>query len=115
MKITLPTIINPPRIRKDGSSSISFDTRELDSEELFTIMSLRNSEGWLCFAPNEDEIEIPEDKAEVDTKSPSQRVRSVMYILYKQDVTKGRYTGLFQTYYGDKLEKYIEFLKGKID
>ena len=115
MKITLPTTRNPPRIRKDGSCSLSFDTRELNSEEIFTIMSLRNTEGWLCYAPNEDEIEVPEERAEVDTKTPAQRIRSVLYILYQQDTERGKYTGLFQTYYADRMEKLIELLKAKID
>ena len=72
MKLILPAIINPPRIRKDGSASVSFDTRELNSEELFSIMQLRNAEGWLCFAPNENELVIPDDKAEVEGKTPSE-------------------------------------------
>ena len=115
LKITLPTTINPPRIRKDGSVSISFDTRELNSEEIFTIMSLRNSEGWLCYAPNEDEIEVPEERAEVEGKSQAQRIRAVLYILYKQDTERGKFTGSFESYYHEKTDKYVEHLKSKID
>lgn len=113
-KIVLPTIINPPRIRKDGSASISFDTRELSSEELYMIMSLRNLEGWLCFAPNEGDLAIPEDKAEVEGKTPSERLRNVLYVWYKQETEAGRYAGLFESFKNDKMEKIIDTVKSKL-
>ena len=115
MKIILPAIINPPRIRKDKSCSISFETRELIAEELITIMSLTNSEGYLCFAPNQDQIEIPEGNAEVEGKTPSERLRNVLYVLYKKEVEKGQYVGLFETFRNEHMEKIIEFVKKKID
>lgn len=115
MKIILPSQINPPRLRKDGSASLVFDTRELTSEEIFTIMSLRHSEGWLCFSPNEEDLEVPEENAEVEEKSPSQRLRSVLFVWYKQEVDSGRFTGLFETFKKEKMEKIIETIKGKLN
>ena len=114
-QILLPSTINPPRIRKDGSCSISVDTRELSAEEIFTIMSLRNSEGWFAYAPNQEDIEIPEEKAEVDEKSQSERLRAVIYVYYKQETEKGRFVGLFDTFKKEKMEKLIEFVKNKLD
>lgn len=115
MKIVLPSQINPPRLRKDGSASISFDTRELSAEEIFTIMSLRHNEGWLCFAPNHEEIEIPEEKAEIDEKTASQRLRAVLFVWYKQETEKGNFVGLFETFKKEKMEKIIETIKSKLD
>lgn len=115
MKIILPAQINPPRLRKDGSASLSFDTRELNAEEIFTIMSLRHTEGWLAFAPNENELEIPEEQATLeDEKSPSERLRSVIYVWYKQEVDAGKFTGLFDTFRKEKMEKIIEGVKKKL-
>lgn len=114
MKIILPAEINPPRLRKDGSAAISFETRELTSEEIFTIMSLRQSEGWLCFAPNEEELETPEEKAELDVKSPSERLRSVLFVWYKQEVEAQRFTGLFDTFRKEKMEVIIDGVKKKL-
>lgn len=114
-QIILPSTINPPRIRKDGSCSVSVDTRELSAEEIFTIMGLRNSEGWFAFAPNLEDIEIPEEKAEVDEKSQSERLRAVLYVYYKQETEKGRFVGLFETFKKEKMEKIIEFVKSKLD
>lgn len=115
MKIILPAQINPPRLRKDGSASMSFDTRELTAEEIFTIMTLRHSEGWVAFAPNENELETPEEPAEVDQKSPSDRLRAVMFVWYKQETEKGTFVGLFDTFRKEKMEVIIEGVKKKLD
>lgn len=112
MKLILPAVINPPTLRKDGSAKITFDTRELNAEEIFTIMSLRHTEGWVCFAPNPDDVsETPEEKAEVDEKSPSERLRSVMYVWYKQEFEAGTFVGLFDTFRKEKMEQIIESIK----
>lgn len=115
MRIILPAQINPPRLRKDGSASMSFDTRELTAEEIFTIMSLRHTEGWLAFAPNENEIEIPEEQATLeDEKSPSERLKNVLYVFYKQETEAGRFIGLFETFRKEKMEIIIEGVKKKL-
>lgn len=115
MKIVLPAQINPPRLRKDGSASMSFDTRELTAEEIFTIMSLRHSEGWLAFAPNEDELDIPKENAQVEGKTDSERLRNTIFVWYKQETKAGRFVGLFDTFRKEKMEILIEGVKKKLD
>jgi len=115
MKILLPAQINPPRLRKDGSASISLDTRELTAEEIFTIMSLRHSEGWLCFSPNENEIEIPEDDAEIEGKTESQRLRATLFVWYKQSTESGKFVGTFNSFKSQKMETIINGVKSKLD
>jgi len=114
MKIILPAIINPPRIRKDRSVSLTVETRELMPDEVLTILSLSGSEGWFAFAPNQEDVETPDTLAEVEGKTPSERLRSALYVLYKQRIEEGQYVGLFDTFYKEQLEKLIEFIKGKI-
>ena len=114
MQIKLPALINPPRLRKDGSASIAFETRELTAEEIFTIMSLRHTEGWLLFSPNEDDMEVPDEKPQVEAKSPSERLRNVMYVWYKQQTEDGKYVGLFETFRNEKMEILIEHIKSKL-
>ncbi len=115
-KIILPALINPPTFRKDGSIKLSFDSRELTAEEIFTIMQMRHVEGWLAFAPNENELEIPEEKATLDDEvSPSERLRNVMFVWYKQEVDAQRFVGLFDTFRKEKMEKIIEGVKTKLD
>src|SRR3990167_5703225 len=116
MKIILPAIINPPRIRKDRSISLSFDTRELTAQEIFTVLSLSQSEGWLAFQPNEDGIrDLPEERAEIDEKTPSERLRAVIYVWFKQETDKGKFVGTFETFKKEKYEKIIETIKSKLD
>jgi len=116
MKLLLPVIINPPTIRKDRSISLKMDTRELLPEEMMVLLSLSQSEGWMAFSPNQDDIpEAPTENAEIETKSHAQRLRSVLYILYKQAIDNGKFVGTFDSYYQTKMETVIEQLKSKIE
>lgn len=116
--IKLPAQLNPVSRRKDKSVKLSFETRELTSPEVMTLLSLEGSEGWLIYAPNEsdiDEGDVPDEKVELDTKTPSQRLKSVLYVLYKQETKSGKYVGLFPNFYQEHMEKLIEFTKKKIE
>lgn len=116
MKLLLPAIINPPSIRKDGSVSIKFDSRELSSEEYMTIMGFRNCEGWLAFQPNEDGIpDLPEERAEIDEKTASERLRAVLYVWYTQETSKSKFTGTFESFRKEKMETIIQGVKSKLD
>lgn len=114
-KLILPAQIHPPTLRKDGSAKLTFDTRELNAEEIFTIMALRNTEGWICFAPNADDLETPDERAEVEEKTPSERLRNVLFVWYKQETQAGRFVGLFETFRKEKMEKIIEGVKSKLE
>jgi hypothetical protein len=114
-KLVLPAIINPPTIRKDGSIKLSFDSRELSAEEYMIVMGFRNTEGWLAFQPNEEGVpEIPETNAEIDEKSPSERLRAVLFVWYKQETESGKFVGLYETFRKEKMEKIIETIKSKL-
>ena len=97
MKIILPAVLNPISRRKDKSVKISVETREMTPEETLTLMAMEGEEMWLCLAPNENELETPEENAEVEEKTPSQRMKAVIYILYKQEFDSGKYIGTFDT------------------
>lgn len=115
-KIILPATINPPTFRRDGSAKISFETRELTAEETHIILSMRHLEGWLCYQPNPDDFEIPEEPAQVeDEKSASERLRNVMFVWYKQETDAGKFVGLFETFRKEKMEKIIEGVKTKLN
>lgn len=114
-KLVLPAVIKPPRFKNDGSATISFDTRELTAEETHIILASRHLEGWVAFAPNPDELETPDEVATVDgLKSPSSRLRDVLFVWYKQQIEDGIKLGLFDTFYKEKVEQLIEFVKGKL-
>jgi hypothetical protein len=114
MKIILPASLNPLSRRKDKSVKMSFETRELTSEETMSLLALEGSEGWLCFAPNEAEIEIPTGNVELGEKSPSERLRSVLFVWFKQETDAGRYVGLFDNFRKEKMESIINGVKSKL-
>lgn len=115
MKIILPAVLNPISRRKDKSVKLSLETRELDHGELLSLMSLEGSEMWLCLSPNQNELDTPEEPASLDLKSPSERLRAVLHVLYKQEIEAGKYVGLFDTFYKERVEKLIEFVKQKLN
>ncbi len=114
MKITLPAVLNPISRRKDKSVKISLETRELSPEETLTLMAMEGSEGWFCLAPNQDDIEIPKDRAEVEGKTPSERLMAVLYVWYMQETNEGNFVGLFQSFRDEKMESIIRGVKSKI-
>lgn len=98
--------------RADKSWKLVFETRELGGQEVALLADSLQGEGWLVFKPNGDikYSEIPEEKADSGTKSQSQRLRDVIYILWKQKGGKGD----FETFYRVSLEKLIEHIKSQL-
>lgn len=116
MKIILPIQLNPISRRKDKSVKISLETRELGTNEIITLMSFEGQEAWMSLAFNTDELpEAPEENAEVETKTDSQRLRSVLYILFNQALKKGKFVGTFNSYYKEQMERFISKCKDLID
>jgi hypothetical protein len=116
MILKLPAQINAPRFRKDGSISLSFDSRELTPEELMFVLGCRNSEGWLMYAQTSEisQQDIPTTKPDLDLKSSSQRLKDVLYVFYKQETDAQKFVGSFDTFYSEKMEKLIEMIKTKL-
>lgn len=81
-------------------------------------MALEGGEMWLCMSPEQKQAEeMPEDLGaiEIGEKTVGQRMRSVMFILYKQEVKNQKYVGIFDNFYKERMEKLIQLLKDKID
>lgn len=114
-KIILPVILQPVARRKDKSVKLSFDTGEMGPDEIMTLMALEGSEGWICISPNETDLEVPKEKAEVKTKSASERLRNVLFVLWKQETAAGRVIGTFETFRGDQMEKIIQQVKDRLN
>lgn len=114
--VILPAILQPISRRKDKSSVLKLETRELQPSELIALMALEGAEGYLQFSPNQNFDEVPEENARVtDLQTPSVRLKNALYVVFKQETTKGTYVGLFQQYYDQKLEKYIQHTLNQLD
>lgn len=99
--------------RADRSWKLVFETRELTGEEVKILADNFQGEGWLVFKPNSDIVpaEIPGEDADSGSKSQSQRLRDVIYILWKQKGGKGDFVTFYRVY----LERLIEFTKTKLE
>lgn len=118
MKLLLPTVFDNLSFRKDGSVKLSFETPELSAEEIHFLLGQRNTSGNLLYSPfeiTEDDVKDLPTVSDLEQKTPSQRLRSVLYILYKQAIDKGTFVGEFQGYYNENMERIIQKLKDKID
>tara|TARA_R100000781_G_C4060818_1_gene120937 strand:- start:507 stop:872 length:366 start_codon:yes stop_codon:yes gene_type:complete len=103
--------------RKDRTASITFITQEITSQEIMNIDASLDQFGILYFRGEEkmnpDEIEEL-DNIDLDLydepKSQSQRLRNVLYILWKQQGEKGDY----KKFYKQKTEEIIQHFKNKL-
>lgn len=99
--------------KADGSASVRFVTQELTAKEKLQLIEHLNLAGWLMFS--EDSIkDIPEeDSGFEDGKKPSQRLRSVIYVYWKEKMSD-KYP-IFDTYYKTAMERIINQFKEKLD
>ena len=105
-------IINSIRSKRDSSLSFSAETPELTSQEKVAFMDLQGQSLNTLFEPTEypieDEIEIEKD---VDNKTQAQRIRAILFLIWKQQGEQGE----FRDFYHAKTEKYINYLKEKLE
>lgn len=106
-------VIEGIRARKDRSLGLTITTPELTSEEkaLFMDMQGHAATALIELIDVDFPTEVRTVNKELNQKSQSQRIRAVLYILYTQNPEDQT----FEEYYMAKTEKYIEFLKGKIE
>ena len=99
----------------DKGIRVQVDTQELDPKDAGDVMLLKGKMGWFIFADQpiqeEDVKDLPEVKVEKGEKTPSQRLRGVLFLLWNQ--TKSTLT--FDQFYRDYLNKVIEKLKEQLD
>lgn len=113
-KIQLAAVLDSANRKKDGSISLKFVTnKELTTEEYMVVDTFRQATGWLLFKEDEfTDDDIPEDNAPSDLKSPSLRLRNVLYVYH---MNKTGDPSTFRTFYEQTIEKYITKVKESMD
>lgn len=110
--IQTQAIIEGIRAKKDKSLGLTVSTPELTVEEKALFMELQGLNVSMLITPSDEPtVEDYQIDADLEQKSQSQRMRSVLFILWKQN-PKGKE---FSDFYKEQMEKLIEFLKSKID
>ncbi len=110
--IKLNAVITSISSKKDRSLGLRIETPELTTTERSEIMDIQGMNVDLFIKPLDEEAAgITEIKTELDSKTQSQRIKAVLYILWKQDMEDMD----FNTYYQSRTERIIEYLKSKIN
>ena len=95
----------------DKALSLGIHTKELDPIEKVGIIEFHNKAGWLLFSANPiEDTDIPSARAEIGAKTPAQRLRGVLFVLWSQSDK----TDTFERFYEDKMEALIEKIKEKL-
>lgn len=101
--------------RRDNSVVIRVGTPELSAGKAAEILELRNKPAIVYISakeiPEEEQDLLDDIDPDLPGKTPSQRVRAVQFVLFKQDAEG--YAD-FKSYYAAKMEKIIDHLKTKI-
>jgi len=110
--ITCPVILGRCSTRADGSLSLSFSTPELPPESKVAFMELQNRNCKMLLEPQDETEMLKHDiKGEFDRKSPSQRLRSVLFIMHKQQES----VKPFDEWYLQWMEGLIQSIKDKLE
>ena len=101
--------------RKDKTLKVTIGTQELNPVQASDVFSLNQSFCYIGLKiepfTQSEEVLIDGLKSEINQKTPSQRLRSILYIYYEQD-NKGYKD--FNTYYVGQMERICEHYKAKL-
>lgn len=115
--IILPAQIEGLTSRKDKTIKVTFGTQELAPNDLAQVFQLNQRFCYIAIKEElfqQDELDTIESvKTDLESnKTPSQRLRGILYINYQQD-NEGYKD--FMTYYLGKMDKVCEHFKSKLD
>lgn len=117
--ITLPCYIQKIETLKDRTGKLTIATQELIPQTAGELFGLQNSMGYLAFKvepfTNEEKQQMEELKTDYDfnpEKSPSKRLRNVLFRVWEQG--NGGYSD-FNLFYISKVEEIITHYKSKLD
>ena len=109
--IKLEAIFTGFSSRVDGSLSFRGSTPELSVPEKVAMMSLQGVLAEVLIYPKEEKnVDVVDVTTGLEHKTPSQRMRAVLFLLWKEAKTDEP----FETFYGRRMQAIIEWLKTKL-
>lgn len=113
-QIQFSAILDGVSKKKDGTLSIKLGTQELSSDETAKIFDFGGKQIWVGFAETPlTRLDIPEEVMEFKgDKTPSERLRGVLWIYWD---TKTPKTQTFEEFRKIYMEKIIGNIKDKLD
>lgn len=101
--------------KEDGSVTFRVMTAELRGSEKSSVMDFHGKACRVAIFPHDTQIEETITvTTEKDAKTPSQRMRGVWFIAWKQGVDK-REGETFDAFYIRQYEKLLDFWKAKLE
>jgi hypothetical protein len=115
--ISVQVTIGSIRAKVDGSLGFNVSTPELSPEEKVAFMALQNNVLEAVFQPLDNpEATILPIETEKGVNTQSQRIRSVLFVLWTKMKDAGEYVDDdFNAFYRKDTEKYILSRKEKIE
>ena len=118
--LTIPCAIESVSTRRDKSIKISIGTQELTPEQMTELMNQwMGGIGVMAFKGeqfnyNDEQMlqSMKIDAQEMGSKTPSQRLRAVLYILFEHNAEGHQDFNLF---YNSMMERFIDMVKKRID
>ena len=109
--LTCDVILEGCSTRADGSLSVRFSTPELSADEKTVFFELQKHELKMLLQPKSDAPSGLKDvKGEFDRKTPSLRLRNVLFVEWRQQGEQGD----FEDYYRKRIESYIVSVKNHL-
>lgn len=107
-----PAILTSAGSTADGGMRLTFHTNELPVGKKVQAMEMHNSFGNLLFRENEFRAdEVPKEDVEDPKKTPSKRLRAVLFLHWKQL----GHPGDLEAFYWARMEEIITREKTKLD
>jgi hypothetical protein len=101
----------------DRGLRFSVVTGEIPDDSRGAFLKLQGINSELLISPHEreegDEPVVVD--SDVKRKSPSERLRAVLYVFFQQRKKAGKFTGNFQAFYEEQIDVLIERCKSKLD
>ena len=116
--IQAPAIISGVSTRVDGGLGIRITTNEIPEELRNEIFDLNQKFGWFAFKEDKsfDDKDMPKEPSNYEDKSPSKRLRAILFVLWKEKQKKGDdVEDDFEVYYRKQINRIIETIKEKLE
>jgi hypothetical protein len=118
--LTIPCAIEAVSTRRDKTIKLVIGTQELTPEQMTELMShWMGGVGVMAFKGeqfnyNDEQLlkNIKIDSADLGSKTPSQRLRSALYVLFESN-NEGHHD--FHSFYTAMMERFIDMVKRRID
>jgi len=110
--LQLNAVITGIRSKVDRSLGLSVSTGELSSDEKTAFLDLQGQNVLLTIKPTEEESELLKVDSQLEGKTPSQRLRASMFVLWKSKY-QGKWND-FEAFYRYMMERVIVQIQDQI-